>query len=169
MVRPARVESANDELRLVVQLSPFVNNGGNVVASDAFVSAVVRRDCGPLSRVDFAAVDLDRWIHNGVSDRDVSVLAVPANRIAPRGRATAMRLNVLLRPPFKEPLAIDFVAGCSGAAPFEITLGASAEAVQEAFEEAVTFWRNNTLGPGRGHAIAMRVLGMDPKFIEKQD
>jgi hypothetical protein len=139
-----------------------LENDGNVVAEDLFVSSQVLCDLGDAMSIGISPrPGGDAFFQfTAAWGRDLAAMSHKAFRLPPGASMHVMKVRLILRRPPPADFKLKIVAGCSGAPPYTEYLSVTAGDLQDLYTYAQERWSNeNARAQVDWHSAAARMFG----------
>lgn len=156
-VAPAHYEPA-DFVQCAVGF--VIRNQGPGIATDLFSNVFARSFPDGQSKFEFRMVDNQRFEPFWTYGVHLSVITRLGVRLPPEGYLNPFSLEVTLKPPFKEGVLIEGIAGAAGTMPHRYTFQNSAEGLRDAYEYFVARQESGTLSEADTYDFVTKALGI---------
>lgn len=177
-VMPATPFMREERMTVRVQFQVLLTNGGPVIAEGMYASMIFRS----LAKDSIEAIlqasaaghawhdpqnppQDRRWIQSNASIHDLSLVATPEYRLAPRGHAQAFVVNLFFPLDPRGDFSFEIVSGCSGAPPMIRTHRVEKERIEQLVQEAVAGPpASDVVSVDNMQRIAAQLLDIEPKW-----
>jgi len=162
-IAPARLD--NDGVHF--ELGIMIHNDGPGIATDVFITLLVRSNPGPQSTLAFKPLDSKNWTGSWSLGRQLSLISNPDRRLPPSAHYQPVSIVAKMAPPFEAPLDVAITLGCSQSEPTRFSFENSADAIRQVFDRLMARSHHEVLLREDCAKFPSLVLGMDRPQLQE--
>jgi hypothetical protein len=149
-----------------IQIGIMLKNLGPGIASDLFITCMIRDFIGDNCKIEFERNDSENWYGNFSLGIHLSLITKTDIKLPPDAFLVPITLHISMIPPINKDLSIKATIGCSNGRSYNFDFSNSAEKLQELHQECISKHRAGKLA-GLEHEYYRKIINSNfENFID---